>query len=97
MSLNLIVTPIKSILVSRRIKLDQVNINLKTPSKLTPVEVQLGINRKYDSLPLKKVSRLAASVSKEKELIVGPGTYDHDAKLIPLYKLRPSVGFQSKS
>ena len=44
-----------------------------------------------------KVAKLASSVSKEKELIVGPGTYDHDAKLIPLYKLRPSVGFQSKS
>lgn len=40
-----------------------------------------------------KVAKLASSVSKEKELIVGPGTYDHDAKLIPMYKLRPSVGF----
>ena len=44
-----------------------------------------------------KVSRLAPTVSKEKELMVGPGTYDVDSRMIPLHKLRPSVVFQSKS
>jgi hypothetical protein len=36
---------------------------------------------------------LAPAVSKEKELIVGPGAYDPDAAIIPLYKLNPSGNF----
>ncbi|KAM3128072.1 hypothetical protein pb186bvf_019835 [Paramecium bursaria] len=44
-----------------------------------------------------KVSRLAPAVPKDKELQVGPGAYDHEGQIIPIYKLNPSSGFQSKS
>ncbi|CAD8187562.1 unnamed protein product [Paramecium octaurelia] len=44
-----------------------------------------------------KAPRLAPTISKEKELMVGPGTYDPSAIVVPLHKLNPSGNFQSKS
>ncbi|CAD8103197.1 unnamed protein product [Paramecium sonneborni] len=44
-----------------------------------------------------KVQRLEPTISKEKELMVGPGTYDPNASVVPLHKLNPSGNFQSKS
>ncbi|CAD8106123.1 unnamed protein product [Paramecium sonneborni] len=44
-----------------------------------------------------KAPRLAPTISKEKELMVGPGTYDPNASVVPLHKLNPSGNFQSKS
>ncbi|CAD8190056.1 unnamed protein product [Paramecium octaurelia] len=44
-----------------------------------------------------KAPRLAPTISKERELMVGPGTYDPNTSVVPLHKLNPSGNFQSKS
>ena len=42
-------------------------------------------------------SRVPKLSAPPKEQVVGPGAYDHDTGIIPLYKLNPSGNFLSKS
>jgi hypothetical protein len=55
------------------------------------------VGRKGPSWGKSKVPKLAPTVARERELMVGPGHYDYDSQLIPLYKLRPSCNFASQS
>ena len=55
------------------------------------------VGKKGPSWSKSRVSKLAPTVTKERELLVGPGHYDYDSQIIPLYKLRPTCSFASKS